>query len=217
MEPSAKRQKLAVMRVGDETLCHMDLEPKELYEEVAGKDFSDDFWNDEIRNDENEYDEDDCSGASSTSSVCQPYSEAQPDIHGEQLAAIDLEADKIEIERLQQMGVIAMVEKYIGELDIPLSAKMVRIWRKKQRDEKDENGQVVSTTAWLRRSRLVGRDFYFLEYREDVYSPASCSAVVKVLPSMAVTHASWTLLTHSFKCHSLCLARFLWMVVNTSF
>ena len=103
-----------------------------------------------------------------TSSVWQPYSEAQPDIEGEQLAAIDLEADKIEIERLQQMGVITTVEKYTGDLGTPLSAKMVRTWRKKQRDEKDEKGQVVSTTAWLRRSRLVGRDFNFLEYREDV-------------------------------------------------
>ena len=87
------------------------------------------------------------------------------------------------------MGVITTVDKYNGALDTPLSAKMVRTWRNKQREEKDENGQVVSTTAWLRRSRLVGRDFNFLEYRADVYSPASSSAVVKLLPCMAVTNA----------------------------
>ncbi len=114
--------------------------------------------------------------------------EAQPDIYGAQLAAIDL-ADRVEVERLQQMGVITTVEKYTGELDTPLSAKMVRTWRKKQRDEKDENGQVVFTTAWLRRSRLVGRGFNFLEYREDVYTPAGSAAIVKVLPCMAVTNA----------------------------
>ena len=167
VEPSSKRQKLTVMRVGDETR-HVDLEPQELYEEVADNEFSDAFWSDDFWNSETEYDGIDHSKTSLTSSLWQPYTEAQPDIQGEQLAAIDLEADKIEIDRLQQMGVITTVEKYTGELDIPLSAKMVRTWRKAQRDEKDENGQVVSTTAWLRRSRLVGRDFNFLECREDV-------------------------------------------------
>ena len=39
------------------------------------------------------------------------------------------------------MGVITTVDKYNGALDTPLSAKMVRTWRKKQREEKDENGQ----------------------------------------------------------------------------
>ena len=40
---------------------------------------------------------------------------------------------------------------------------------------------------WMRRSRLVGRDFNFLEYREDVYSPASSSSVVKLLPCLALS------------------------------
>ena len=189
VEPCSKRQKLTLMLVGDETLGHVDLEPQELYEEVADNEFSNALWSDDFWNSETEYDEIDHSETSLTSSVWQPYSEPQPDIQGEQLAAIDLEADKIEIERLQQMGVINTVEKYTGDLDTLLSAKMVRTWRKKQRDEKDEKGQVVWTTAWLRRSRLVGRDFNFLEYREDVYSPASSAAIVKVLPAMAVTNA----------------------------
>ena len=196
LEPSSERQKLSVMRVGDETLYHVDLEPHELYEEVVDNESSDVFWNDDFWNSETEYDEivhsemssaalkfDDTGSLGRESSVWQPYSEAQPDIQGEELAAIDFEADKIEIDRLQQMGVITTVDKYSGDLDIPLSAKMVRTWRKKQREEKDEKGQVVSTTAWLRRSRLVGRDFNFLEYREDVYSPASSAAIVKVLPA----------------------------------
>ena len=105
-----------------------------------------------------------------------PLSETQSDIYREQLAAIDL-TDRIEVERLQQMGVMTTVEKYTGELDTYLSAKMVRTWRKKQRDEKDENDQVVSTTAWLRRSRLVGRGFNFLEYREDVSVPRNSKFV----------------------------------------
>ena len=184
-EPASKRPRMTVMRVGDETLCHMDLEPMELCDEVKDEEFAeyDAFWNDDFQDEMME------DATSMPSGVWQPYSEAQPEIHGEQLAVIDIEADKVEIDRLLQMGVITTADKYDGPLDTPLSAKMVRTWRKKQREEKDADGQAVSTTAWLRRSRLVGRDFNFLEYREDVYSPASSSAVVKLLPCMALTNA----------------------------
>ena len=34
---------------------------------------------------------------------------------------------------------------------------------------------------------MVGRDFSFLEYGEDVYSPASSSPVAKLLPGMALS------------------------------
>ena len=187
-EPASKRPRMTVMRVGDETLCHMDADPMELCADVPGEDYDEynNFWNDYEHHD---MIDDVISGSSC---VWQPYSEAEPDISGDQLAAIDVEADKIEIDRLLQMGVITGADKYNGNLDSPLSAKMVRTWRKKKKEEQDENGQTVSTTAWLRRSRLVGRDFNFLEYREDVYSPASSSAVVKLLPCMAVTNAMMT-------------------------
>ena len=184
-EPASKRPRMTVMRVGDETLCHMDLEPMELCDEVKYEEFAeyDEFWNDDFQDEMVE------DAPPMSSGVWQPYSEAQPEIHGEQLAAIDIEADKVEIDRLLQMGVITTADKYDGPLDTPLSAKMVRTWRKKQKEEKGKDGQAVSTTAWSRRSRLVGRDFNFLEYREDVYSPASSSAVVKLLPCMALTNA----------------------------
>ena len=42
---------------------------------------------------------------------------------------------------------------------------------------------------WMCRSRPVGRDFNFLEYRENVYSPASSASVVKLLPCMALSDA----------------------------
>ena len=179
-EPAPKRPRMTVLRVGDETLCHMDL-----HDEASGEQHAqyDDFWMDDFHDDMVE------DSPPMSTGVWQPYSEAQPEIYGEQLSAIDIEADEIEIDRLLQMGVITTVDKYSGALDAPLSAKMVRTWRKKQREEKGDDGQVVSTTAWLRRSRLVGRDFNFLEYGEDVYSPASSSAVVKLLPAMAVTNA----------------------------
>ena len=219
--PSSKRQRLTLMRVGGETLCQMDLEPQELSEEAAGNDFSDDFWNDEIWNNKNYDDNDDYAGTSLTSSVWRPDSEAQADICGERLAAIDMEADKIEIERLQQMGVITTVEKYMGELDTPLSAKMVRTWRKKQRDEKDANGQVVSTTAWLRRSRLVGRDFNFLDYREQsckqfsrgqVTSLHGCYDCYDARRRSCNTGRFWCIFTSA----TAYAPKILWMEVSTS-
>ncbi len=82
---------------------------------------------------------------------------------------------------------ITTTDGYSGKLDIPLSAKMVRTWGKKTKTEIDENGVATSQLMWTRRSRLVGRDCNFLEYREDVYSRASSSSVVKLLPCMALS------------------------------
>ncbi len=112
--------------------------------------------------------------------VWRPYSEMQPELDADELHLVDVEADKIEIQRLLSTGVITTTDQYVWELDVPLSAKMVRTWRKKMKSE-------AEGTMWMRRSRLVGRDFNFLEYREDVYSPASSSAVVTLLPCMALS------------------------------
>ena len=120
-------------------------------------------------------------------SVWRPMSEFQPELPADEMSVIDAEADKIEVQRLLSMNVITTVDGYAGKLDIPLSAKMVRTWRKKMRTEMDEHGVTTSQLMWMRRSRLVGRDFNFLEYREDVYSPASSSSVVKLLPCLALS------------------------------
>ena len=63
------------------------------------------------------------------------------------------------------------------ELGSSLSAKMVRTWRQKVRNDKP---------AWLRRSRLVAREFNFMETRWDVFAPASSSTVQRLLPALAV-------------------------------
>ena len=103
-----------------------------------------------------------------TVSVWQPYRGSEPEISHDVLALIDQEADKIEIQRLLEMGVITTVDKYDGQLDVALSAKMVHTWRKKTNVEVGQDGISRSYPAWMRRSRLVGRDFNFLSYREDV-------------------------------------------------
>ena len=105
----------------------------------------------------------------------------------DEMSVIDTEADKIEVQRLLSMSVITTVDGYSGQLDIPLSAKMVCTWRKTTRTETDEQGVTTSQLMRMRPSRLVGRDFSFLEYREDVYSPASSSSVVKLLPALALS------------------------------
>ena len=60
---------------------------------------------------------------------------------------------------------------------------------KKTRKTTDAEGNVTSETqGWLRRSRLVAREYNWLDVRDDVYSPSSNSAIVKLLPALALTN-----------------------------
>ena len=188
-EPTAKRQKLSTRRVGGEELCHMDVESYEHIDGQIEQQVFDQFAGDDY--DIAGYDDDNLAWENGTStqavSVWMPISEFQPELPADEMSVIDSEADKIEVQRLLSMSVITTVDGYSGKLDIPLSAKMVRTWRKKTKTETDEHGVTTSQLMWMRRSRLVGRDFNFLEYREDVYSRASSSSVVKLLPSLALS------------------------------
>lgn len=58
---------------------------------------------------------------------------------------------------------------------------MVRAWRKKVRQSDDSPG-------WYRRSRLVGREFNWLQHRDDIYSPASSASITKILPALALSN-----------------------------
>ena len=182
-EPSAKRQKLSLRRVGGEELCHMDVE---------GWEYIDSHVDEDISNNWVDFDEDlACENGIPAQgvSVWRPISDMQPELPADELGLIDVEADKIEIQRLLAMNVIATPDGYSGKLDVPLSAKMVRTWRKKMNTIVGGDGVPTTQMMWMRRSRLVGRDFNFLEYREDVYSPASSASVVKLLPCMALSDA----------------------------
>ena len=71
-----------------------------------------------------------------------------------------MNGDKVEIIRLTSMQVLTTPEQYTGECGKPLSAKFVRTWRKKTRKECDSAGNLVREgPAWMRRSRLVAREF----------------------------------------------------------
>ena len=190
-EPSAKRQKLTLRRVGGEELCHMDVENWEYIDSHVDEDISNNWVDYDILSDV-DFDEDlACENAIPAPgvSVWRPISDMQPELPADELGLIDAEADNIEVQRLLAMNVIATPDGYSGKLDAPLSAKMVRTWRKKMNTIVGDDGVPVTQMMWMRRSRLVGRDFNFLEYREDVYSPASSASVVKLLPCMALSDA----------------------------
>ena len=63
----------------------------------------------------------------------------------------------------------------VADDDQKRTAKFVRTWRSKS----DGHGKY-----WLRISRLVAREYQFLEERNDVYSPSSSSSIVRLLPAL---------------------------------
>ena len=131
-EPSAKRQKLTTRHIGGEELCHLDSEPFDNFEGLDVPDVFDDVMLSETEIDDDcfdnmQYDSSMTMASHSNSPpVWQPCRGCEPEISSDALASIDQEADKIEIQRLVEMDVITTVDKYDGELDVPLSAEMVR-------------------------------------------------------------------------------------------
>ena len=123
------------------------------------------------------------------SGLWQPFSELEPCLPSEELDELDRIADDVEIRRLTDMGMLTAQSNYDGQLGKPLSARMVRAWRKRTRPVLDSALKVIENEpAWLRRSRRVGRDFDWLEALNDVYSPASPSSVSKLFPALAITN-----------------------------
>ena len=98
-------------------------------------------------------------------------------------------AEETKLARLTNMGVIQREADHDGvaEKSHQLNTKFVRDWRLKQfGDEADGE----PTFKWLRRSRLVAREYAFLEKRQDVYSPASSTHVLNLLPLLWLQRCS---------------------------
>ena len=182
--PATKRQKTDVMRVGDELLYHMDIENDEYFTgDMDGMiNYPDDFVEDYMD------EQDDAVDLATDECLWKPLTQSEPVVGFEELAKIDAYADSVELGRLTAMGVIQPQHEFSGELGSTLSAKMVRTWRKKQKKVLDSDGKVISEEyAWMRRSRLVAREFAWANIRDDVYSPASNSSIIKLLPCLALT------------------------------
>ena len=102
-----------------------------------------------------------------------PYTPQEPDLPQEELQKLDALADQVEIQRLVGLEVL----KHDGlPLDCKtLSTRFVRTWREKKNDK----GEAI----WLRRSRLVAREYTWLQPdRESLFSPATSSLASRILP-----------------------------------
>ena len=93
---------------------------------------------------------------------------------------VDHLADEVELKRLIDMKVIEPLSSYDGEVEGSLTAKHVYDWRLKQ-FEGMVDGKMVSTKRWMRRSRLVAREFNNSK-RLDTYSPATGCHTSNLIP-----------------------------------
>ena len=93
---------------------------------------------------------------------------------------IDRLADDVELKRLCSMGVLVKTSDFDGpgQVEEKLTTKFVYDWRLREYTTAD--GQVYK--RWLRRSRLVAREYAFLERRDDTYSPATSTHILNLLP-----------------------------------
>ena len=109
-----------------------------------------------------------------------PISPDEPLVNDDTLQHLDHIADAIEISRLKGMHVLEQEGEDVdsSSLGSNLTAKFVRTWRKKSKD---------GSEMWLRRSRLVAREFNRLELRDDLFGPASNHVVEKLIPALAVS------------------------------
>ena len=90
---------------------------------------------------------------------------------------IELEADRFEIERLVRMNVLREATEKDENIQRSLTVKFVRDWRIKVRREDG----VQEKKQWLRRSRLVARE-YAIDQRDDTFSPASSTHLLRLIP-----------------------------------
>ena len=102
-------------------------------------------------------------------------SDHEPELSTEELFEVDRQACLFEVARLGSKSVLVQVE---GPLEghRTLSTKFVLTWRQKCIGGKE---------VWLRRARLVAREFAFLDpHREGLFSPASSSIVTRLIPTL---------------------------------
>eukprot|EP00438_Fugacium_kawagutii_P026160 Skav230005 [mRNA] locus=scaffold5058:3896:10669:+ [translate_table: standard] len=104
-----------------------------------------------------------------------PWTKDEPQLDNDTMGALDALADAVEMKRLLELGVL---KDNVDELPVDtkeLSTKFVRTWREKRH----ETGEPI----WLRRSRLVAREYVSLDVgREGLFSPASSSITNRMLP-----------------------------------
>eukprot|EP00435_Cladocopium_sp_Y103_P021773 s2162_g5.t1 len=127
------------------------------------------FSNDELYND------DWLSDDAATKQLVFPLSKQESKLTQDELHYLDTSADAVEMERFIMQVLTDASERPAGSK--VLSARFVRTWREKL----DEPGQPI----WLRRSRLVAKEFAWMDAeRDSLFSPASNAIVARLLPTM---------------------------------
>ena len=117
--------------------------------------------------------------------LCRPRtSDIEPELSAEELEALDVIADGVEIARLESMSVLlpeaaAHSKEYEDQEATNLTTRMVRTWREKE---------IGGTPVWYRRSRYVAREYAWLSERHDLSSPASTALSNRLLPIHFLCH-----------------------------
>ena len=107
-----------------------------------------------------------------------PFDIREPEVSAEELVRLDAIADGIEIERLKCMKVLEDLQSSHDTSNMKtLSTRFVRTWRDKT---------FGSRRVWLRRSRLVAREFAWLSERNDLFSQASNALAGRLLQTMCL-------------------------------
>ena len=104
---------------------------------------------------------------------------SEPRLSPEELSALDRLADNVEVTRLLRKGVLrpATDEDPMWSMK-RLSTKFVRSWRSKRKG---------GEKYYLRRSRLVAREFRWMEEQQGLFSPSTSANLVKLLPTLFAT------------------------------
>ena len=130
-----------------------------------------------------------------------PQISCGPDQHPEEPAEwIDRLADYVELKRLCSMDVLSKDISSVAADASQLTTKFVYDWRLKV--FKDQSGAI--SKRWLRRSRLVAREFAFLEKRSDTYAPATPTHILNLLCQCSIFRNSvicqpWKMMPRSQK------------------
>ena len=97
-----------------------------------------------------------------------------PDLLTEELYAFDRIAYEVEVSQLIKKAVLRPVNEHDAvQRKKSLSTKMVRTWRCTRRGNQ---------SYYLRQSRLVAREFRWLEEKQGLFSPSTTTNVVKLIP-----------------------------------
>ena len=95
----------------------------------------------------------------------------------------DIDDGGVEMKRLMKLGVLRDAQPSDESIQRTLTTRFVFDWRWKPFGKAE--GEQEPQYKWLRRARLVAREYAFAEgKRDDVFSPASSSHLLRLLPAL---------------------------------